>query len=107
MMRKGSVIGIKPECIKEYKKTHKEVWPEVLDELNKCNIKNYSVFAQHDRLFSFFEYHGQNFEADFSKMKNNAKFLEWDRFHEPMFVPLNFQNKFEGWIALEEIFRKE
>ena len=32
---------------------------------------------------------------------------EWDKFHEPMFVPLNFQNKFEGWIALEEIFRKE
>jgi len=107
MIRKGSVIGIKPECIREYKKTHKEVWPEVIDELNKCNIRNYSVFAQQDRLFSFFEYHGKNFEDDFFKMKNNKKFIKWDKFHEPMFVPLNFQNNFEGWIELEEIFRKE
>ena len=42
-----------------------------------------------------------------AKMKNNEKFLEWDKFHKPMFVPLNFQKNFEGWIELEEIFKKE
>ena len=107
MIRKGSVIGIKPEFIDEYKNTHKDIWPEVLEGLNKCNIRNYSVFAQHDRLFSFFEYYGKNFEDDFTQMKQNKRFVEWDKFHESMFKPLEFQNKFEGWIELEEIFRKD
>ena len=29
MQRKAMVIGIKPECIEEYKKYHADPWPEV------------------------------------------------------------------------------
>ena len=48
MIRKGMVRAIKPECIKDYKKTHSDVWPEILERITKCKIKNYSVFAQGD-----------------------------------------------------------
>ena len=39
-------------------------------------------------------------------MKNNKKFEEWEKFHEHMFKPLENKNTDEGWIELEEIFRK-
>ena len=107
MIRKGMVRAIKPECIKDYKKTHSDVWPEILERITDCKIKNYSVFAQGDRLFSFFEYYGENFEEDTKKMRNNTKFLEWERIHEHMFIPLGNRDKDEGWIELEEVFRKE
>ena len=107
MIRKGMVRAIKPECIKDYKKTHSDVWPEILERITKCKIKNYSVFAQGDRLFSFFEYYGENFENDTKIMRDNSKFQEWERVHEHMFMPLENRTKDEGWIELEEVFRKE
>ena len=107
MKRIGSVIGIKSEFINEYKKTHADVWPEVLEKISESKIKNYSIFAQGDRLFSFFEYHGDNFKEDMKKMKENRKFKEWEKFHENMFCPFENQDKFEGWVELEEVFRKD
>tara|TARA_B100000989_G_scaffold197899_1_gene149445 strand:- start:699 stop:1022 length:324 start_codon:yes stop_codon:yes gene_type:complete len=107
MIRKGMVRAIKPEYVKEYKKTHSDVWPEILEKITNCKIKNYSVFANEDKLFSFFEYHGQNFETDTKKMRDNKKFEEWEKFHEHMFKPLENKTKDEGWVELEEIFRKD
>ena len=107
MVRKGMVRAIKPEFIKDYKKTHSDVWPEILEKITNCQIKNYSVFAQGDRLFSFFEYYGENFEDDTKIMRDNSKFQEWERVHEHMFMPLENRTKDEGWIELEEVFRKE
>ena len=107
MIRKGLVIGIKPKFIEEYKKTHANVWPEVLEKISESKIKNYSIFAQVDRLFAFFEYHGNNFEVDMKKMNESEKFKEWVKLHEKMFRPLEHQDKFEGWIELKEIFRKD
>ena len=107
MIRKGMVRAIKPECIKDYKKTHSDVWPEILARITNCKIKNYSVFAQGDRLFSFFEYYGKNFEEDTKIMRNSSKFQEWEKIHEHMFIPLGNRTKDEGWIELEEVFRKE
>ena len=40
------VRAIKPECIKEYKKTHSDVWPEILERITNCKIKNYSVLPK-------------------------------------------------------------
>ena len=107
MIRKGMVRAIKPECIKEYKKTHSDVWPEILERITNCKIKNYSVFAQDDRLFSFFEYYGENFEEDTKIMRENSIFQKWEKVHEHMFMPLKNRTKDEGWIELEEVFRKE
>ena len=75
MIRKGLVIGIKPEFIGEYKKTHSDVWPDILEKISESKIKNYSIFAQEDRLFAFFEYHGNDFEKD---MKKASVFLKDD-----------------------------
>ena len=107
MIRKGMVRAIKPECIKEYKKTHSDVWPEILERITNCKIKNYSVFAQDNRLFSFFEYYGENFEEDTKIMRENSIFQKWEKVHEHMFTPLENRTKDEGWIELEEVFRKE
>ena len=39
MKRMGAVIGIRPERIAEYKRTHAAVWPEVLAKITDCNIE--------------------------------------------------------------------
>ena len=51
MQRKAMVIGIKPECIDDYKKNHANTWPEVLETISKGNVKNFSIFIHGTILF--------------------------------------------------------
>ena len=46
MKRYGSIIGLNPERIAEYKHLHAAVWPEVLATISSCNIRNYSIFLR-------------------------------------------------------------
>ena len=68
----GAVIELVPEKEKLYRELHADVWPEVLAAIKKANIRNYNIFvAELDGkryLFSFFEYHGKNPEADFASI---------------------------------------
>ena len=73
MKRYGSVIGLKREAIEEYKAYHAAVWPEVLEMIRKCNIRNYSIFFKDDQLFGYFEYHGTDFGADMARMAADPK----------------------------------
>jgi hypothetical protein len=54
----GMVIGIKPEHIAEYKRTHAAVWPEVLARISDSNIRNYTIFLREPEnlLFAYCEY---------------------------------------------------
>ncbi len=79
MQRLGMVIGIRPEKIDEYKRLHSAVWPEVLEQLKQTHIKNYSIFLREPEnlLFGYMEYHGNDFNADISKMADDPKTQEW------------------------------
>ncbi len=67
MQRYGQVLGIKPEAIEAYSRLHADVWPEVLKTIHESNIRNYSIYLHDNLLFAYFEYHGDNFEADMAK----------------------------------------
>jgi L-rhamnose mutarotase len=90
MKRMGMVIGIKPERIAEYKKTHAAVWPEVLAKISDCNMRNYTIFLREPEnlLFGYFEYHGADWAADSAKMAADPKTQEWWAIHNPMQTPL-------------------
>jgi L-rhamnose mutarotase len=79
MQRMGMVIGLKPEKIAEYKRLHADAWPDILDMISKCNIRNYSIFLKEPEnlLFGYWEYHGTDFEADAAKMAADPRTQEW------------------------------
>ena len=83
---------------------HEEVWPEVLDTIRHCNIRNYSIYLKHDLLFGYFEYHGSDFEADMAKMAADPKTQEWWKLVGPMQLPLESRAKGEWWASMEEVF---
>ena len=62
MKRMGMVIGVKPEHIAEYNRTHAAVWPEVLARITDANIRNYTIFLREPEnlLFAYWEYHGED-----------------------------------------------
>ncbi len=73
MKRFGQLIGVKPEKFEEYTKYHAAVWPEILSMISACNIRNYSIFHKDGLLFAYFEYVGEDFDADMAKMAADPK----------------------------------
>jgi L-rhamnose mutarotase len=108
MQRFGQVIGVKPEKLAEYKKLYANVWPPVQATITACNIRNYSIFLLNDNtLFAYFEYVGQDFEADMAKMAADPKTQEWWSVCGPMQNPLPNRKPGEWWMALEEVFHQD
>ena len=104
MKRFGLVIGVKPDKIEEYKRLHAAVWPEVLKMISACNIRNYSIFLKDDKLFSYFEYTGDDFEADMKKMAADPMTQKWWDVSKPCTQPLETRAEGEWWAEMEEVF---
>jgi len=107
--RYGDVIVLKPEKIEEYKQLHADVWPGVLKMIKKCNIRNYSIYLGELEegkyyLFSYFEYTGEDFEADMAKMAADATTQKWWEFCEPCQSPIPTRKEGEWWANMEEVF---
>ncbi len=107
MKRVGLVLRLKPEREEEYKKYHAAVWPEILDKLRECNIRNYSIYLRDGYLFSYFEYHGDDMKADWAKMASDKKTREWWAIMEPMQEPLPTRKEGEWWAEMEEVFHMD
>jgi L-rhamnose mutarotase len=104
MKRYGQIIDVKPEDFERYKKYHAVVWPEVLDMIKKCNIRNYTIFHKYSRLFAYFEYTGKDFIADMAKMAEDPKTQEWWAIMNPMQNPIATRAKGEWWANMDEVF---
>jgi L-rhamnose mutarotase len=107
MRRIGQLIGLKPDEIKEYEHLHKAVWPDVLATISACNIRNYSIFRHGELLFAYFEYIGDDYEADMAKMAADPKTREWWTLTEPMQVPLETRASGEWWTIIKEVFHTD
>ena len=104
MQRHGMVLKVRPGRLEEYKKYHAAVWPEVLDMIRRCNIRNYAIYHKDGYLFSYYEYVGEDHAADMAKMAADAKTREWWAVMQPMQEPLPTRKEGEWWAEMEEVF---
>jgi L-rhamnose mutarotase len=102
--RFGQMIRLKPEGAKEYISLHSNVWPGVLLMISDCNIINYSIFLKDNYLFAYFEYNGNDFEADMLKMASDRETQKWWNVVKPLMEPLDIRENGEFWANMKEIF---
>ena len=104
MKRYGSLIKLKPEKEAEYRDLHANVWQDVLEMIHKCNIRNYSIYFKDGFLFSYFEYQGDDFDADMKKMAADPVTQKWWQLTDPCQEPLDTRKEGEWWASMEELF---
>ncbi|GGI45650.1 hypothetical protein GCM10008018_13220 [Paenibacillus marchantiophytorum] len=104
MIRRGSVIKVKPECLKEYVKLHANPWEAVNQKIKQCNIQNYSIYYKDGYLFSYYEYTGNDFVADMQKMAEDPATQGWWKLTDPCQEPLDTRKEGEWWAAMDEVF---
>ncbi|MCD8739999.1 L-rhamnose mutarotase [Mucilaginibacter roseus] len=112
VVRYGMVTGIKPEKIAYYKKLHAAPWPGVVKKIRECNIRNYSIYLQKidDKyyLFSYFEYTGNDFDADMKKMASDTITQRWWKQTDPTQLPLpEALARHQIWTAMSEVFHQQ
>ena len=104
MRRFGSMIKVKPDKLADYKYHHEHAWPEVNARLKLCNVSNYSIYSRGDYLFSYFEYTGDDYEADMAKVAADPKTQEWWDLVKPFMEPLADKAADEWWSDMEEVY---
>ena len=104
MKRYGMMIKLKPERVDEYKRLHASPWPDVLEMIRECNIRNYSIHHKDGYLFSYFEYVGEDFETDMAKMAADPTTQKWWDVCKPCMEPVPTRAEGEWWACMEEIF---
>lgn len=109
--RIGQVIKLKPEAYAEYKRLHAAVWPEVLETIQRANLRNYTIYHWNGFLFAYMEYVGDDFDADMALIANDPKTREWWTLTDPMQEPVegNSSGSIEGhwWTDMETLFHTD
>ncbi len=104
MKRIGEIIQIKPEGLEAYKRYHAAPLPGVNEMIRACHIQNYSIYHRGNYLFAYYEYVGDDFEADMAKMAADPATQRWWDLVKPLMQPLSDKAEGEFWSGMEEVY---
>ncbi|MGQ9505063.1 MAG: L-rhamnose mutarotase [Thermogutta sp.] len=111
VMRVGQVIGLRPEKKDYYVQLHANTWPGVLKRIRDSNIRNYSIYLAELEgklyLFSYFEYVGDDFEADMAKIAADPETQRWWKETDPCQIRLPDTPEGKWWKPIPEVFHTE
>ena len=105
--RYAMAVRLKDEKREYYIENHANVWPEVLSELKKIKIKNYSIYLKEDFMFGYLEYDGDNFDKDMSEMQSIPIVEKWTSLMIDCFNPFPGHEDNNSWVLMDEIFYLE
>lgn len=105
--RIASVIRLRPEAEAEYRRLHQEVWPGVLAALSRAQMRNYSIFLRDGLLFSYLEYHGEDYAADQASIAADPDTQRWWQLTDPCQQAVETATEDEWWAGAEEVFHSD
>lgn len=105
--RVGMVVKVKTEKLEEYKRLHADNNAGVRDLLIKYNMRNFSIYLvqladSNWYEFGYYEYWGDDLEADMAIMAKEPRNKEWLEMCDPMqegIIPGQ-----EGWKKMDRIY---
>ncbi|XVS61536.1 L-rhamnose mutarotase [Actinosynnema sp. CA-299493] len=83
LQRYGMVTRLRPERRDDYLRLHAAVWPSVERMLIEANIRNFSIFLHGDLLFGYYEYTGEDHDADQARIAADPESRRWWALTDP------------------------
>ncbi|WP_072500000.1 L-rhamnose mutarotase [Olsenella phocaeensis] len=84
-----------------YKSHHACPFEGVNEMIKACNLQNYSIYYWDGLLFSYYEYVGDDYEADMAKMAADPTTQEWWAAVVPQMRPFGADGP---WVDMEELY---
>ena len=107
MKRLAQTIRLRPEHRERYLDLHSAVWPGVEAALRRAHVRNFSIFLHGDVLFSYLEYHGEDFETDMAALDADPVTQEWWKLTDPCQERLPWTREGQWWTEMEEVFHMD
>ena len=104
IVRFGQIGRLKPDMIERYETLHAATWPGVLAMITECNLRNYSIFRMGEEVFSYFEYVGDDYEADMAKMAADPETQRWWDETHPCFAVYDEDHNAPIYLDMKQIF---
>lgn len=102
-MRVCFLLKVREERLEEYKQSHSQVWPEMLDALRSTGWRNYSLFLRPDGLLvGYLE--TDDFALACAGMKDHPVNSRWQTEMAPFFEALGEAAPDDRIFPLEEVF---
>jgi L-rhamnose mutarotase len=103
MQRICFLLRVKRDRLDEYKRRHREVWPDMLDALRRTGWRNYSLFLREDGLLvGYLE--TDDFQAALAGMAKTDVNARWQKEMAPFFEQMEGQRPDQAMFTLEEVF---
>jgi L-rhamnose mutarotase len=107
MQRFGQILKLRPEYRDDYARHHAAVWPGVLAQMSRSNIRNYSIYLRDGILFAYFEYVGGDFTGDMRAMAADPETQRWWALMGPMQEKWPTARPDKWWSNMTEVFHLE
>ncbi len=106
MKRVGFLLKVKndPALQAEYKRRHRETWPEQLDALRRHGWRNYSLFMRKDGLMLGYVEVPVSLQACLDGMAKEEVNLRWQKDMQPYFEIPPGARPDQTMLPLEEVF---
>lgn len=94
-----------PAVIEEYKKIHKNVWPDILERIKADGITVMDIYNTGNRLFMIMEVgDGFSFEKKAASDAADPRVQEWENFMWTFQQQLPWAKAGEKWVIMDKIF---
>ncbi|MFE7871494.1 L-rhamnose mutarotase [Micromonospora humida] len=100
----GWLIRLRPEHRETYLRLHAAVWPDVERTLRAANIRNYSIFLHGDLLFGYYEYVGEDHDADQRRIADDPRTQEWWTLTDPCQESVAEPASGHWWAPMREVW---
>jgi L-rhamnose mutarotase len=105
MARYAFQLRIKEDCIDEYEREHKRVWPELLAKLKDVGISDYSIFRRGQELVLCLRV--EDFDRAWDELDRDPVNQRWQEFMSRLFEPVPGKKAGERFAMMKEVFYLE
>jgi len=102
MQRVAFQLRIREGMIEAYEEAHRNVWPELLRELEGMGIAEYSIFRRDQQLFLYMQV--PDFEHVLACRAASEVNQRWQRAMAPLFEPVPGIRPEEPFAIMKEVF---
>jgi L-rhamnose mutarotase len=105
--RVAQAVRLRAEAREQYLHLHTSVWPEVEAMISAANIRNYSIYLLDDVLFSYYEYVGDDYDGDMSRISADPATQRWWSLTDPCQERLPGTADGRQWLELPELWHMD
>jgi len=102
MQRVAFQLRIREGMIEAYEEAHRNVWPEMLRELEGMGIVEYSIFRRDQQLFLYMQV--SDFQHVLTTMAASEINRRWQQAMAPLFEPVPGKHPDEPFAMMTEVF---